>query len=110
MHDKVHKGRQDRTSPSKVHYNCYVENANIQIYLSTPDLPKKASVRGGSLCLLLLHVEDNRNYYGPDVTKYLKFCCTEHMNFIDCKLFQANTFKAIPILETSVIANQTTKF
>ena len=74
MHDKVHKGRQDRTSPSKVHYNCYVENANIQIYLSTPDLPKKASVRGGSLCLLLLHVEDNRNYYGPDVTKYLKFC------------------------------------
>ena len=28
-------GKQDRTSPSKGHYNCYVENANIQIYLYT---------------------------------------------------------------------------
>ena len=51
---------------------------------------------------------DNRNYYGPDVTKYLIFCCTEHMYFIDCKLLHVNTFKGISILETSVIANQTT--
>ena len=71
---------------------------------------KRQALEGVALCLLLLHVEDNRNYYGPDVTKYLKFCCTEHMNFIDCKLLQANTFKAIPILETSVIANQTAIF
>ena len=53
---------------------------------------------------------DNRNYYGPDVTKYLIFCCTQHMYFIDCKLLHANTFKGIPILETSVIANQTAMF
>ena len=51
---------------------------------------------------------DNRNYYGPDVTKYLIFCCTEHMYFIDCQLLLVNTFKGISILETSVIANQTT--
>ena len=51
---------------------------------------------------------DNRNYYGPDVTKYLIFCCTEHVYFIDCKLSHVNTFQGISILETSVIANQTT--